>query len=146
MHGNASENSTTLVDTLMHLVRHPYRLLLRRWNWKSALFSTIMRGSIFFSVNLFGSLEAALSALTTELIFRPLMSGLCGAFIESLRSATPRWAGSLLVAVAVPLVNHTVELSIHWARGTQKLGASVSASVLFSALSGVFNIFAMRRG
>ncbi len=29
--------------------------LVRRWNWKTALLSTLVRGSIFFSVNLTAS-------------------------------------------------------------------------------------------
>src|SRR5262249_1175962 len=138
--------SSTVVQILLSLIRHPGDLVWRRWNWKSACLSSILRGSIFFSVNLFGSLGAALSALMTELIFRPFMSGFYGALPESFRSATPTWAGTLVVALVIPVVNHCVELGIHWARGTQKLGASVTVSILFSALGGVFNIFAMRRG
>jgi hypothetical protein len=108
--------------------------------------STIMRGSIFFSVNLFASPAAAVSALATELLFRPFLAGSYGAVSESFRSAQPPWAATLIVAFVLPGLNHLVEFFFHWVRGTQRLGAGVLASICFSVLSGLFNLFAMRRG
>ncbi|HEY6328167.1 MAG TPA: hypothetical protein VI756_02440 [Blastocatellia bacterium] len=127
------------------MARSPRERVLKQWNWKAALLSSVMRGSIFFSVNLFASLAAALSALGTELVFRPVISGFYAGVTQSFRSTSPSWTGTLIVIIVLPAINHVVELSIHWARGTQKLGASVVVSVLFSVLSGLFNIFAMRR-
>jgi hypothetical protein len=108
--------------------------------------SSIMRGSIFFSVNLFASPAAAVSALGTDLLFRPFLSGSYGAFSESFRAARPGWAATFIVAFVLPGLNHLIELSVHWARGTQRLGAGVLASLSFSVISGLFNLFAMRRG
>jgi hypothetical protein len=132
-------------EILTAMARSPGDQLLRRWNWKSALLSSLMRAGIFFSVNLFASFRAAVAALGTELVFRPLLSGFYGGLTESFRATSPSWTGTMVVIVILPLVNHIFELTIHWARGTQKLGASIAVSVLFSVLSGLFNIFAMRR-
>jgi|SRR5262245_54374734 len=138
--------SPSVTEVVAEIVRSPGRRVFRRWNWKSALLSSVIRGAIFFSVNFFGSIGAAMAALVTDLLFRPVVSGFCGAIIESFRSAEPPWAATLIVVLLVPSVNHLVELTVHWVRGTQRLGAGILASVSFSVLSGLFNIFAMRRG
>src|SRR5262249_50291441 len=104
------------------------------------------RGAIFFSVNLLAGVVSAVSALATEFLFRPLVAGFDGAVIESFRSTRPEWGATLVVVVALPAINHLIEVAVHWTRGTQRLGASILASVSFSALSGLFNLFAMRRG
>jgi hypothetical protein len=139
-------DAQSVSEVMLGLVQRPGDCLWRRWNWKAAVLSSVLRGSIFFSVNLFASLGAAVSALATELIFRPFVAGYYGAVTESFRSAVPAWAATAVIVVLIPAVNHVLELSIHWARGTRRLGASILVSVGFSILSGLFNMFAMRRG
>ena len=39
-----------------------------------------------------------------------------------------------------------MEFVVHWLRGTRNLVPSVTASVIFTALSTLFNLYAMRRG
>ena len=141
-----ADRPLSVAEVLAGIARHPGNLLWRRWNWKSALFSSIIRGAIFFSVNLLGGVTAAVSALVTDLIFRPLVSGFDGAIVESFRSATPTWAATLVIIIALPVINHLIEIVVHWARGTERLGTSLIASVSFSVLSALFNMFAMRRG
>jgi len=48
--------------------------------------------------------------------------------------------------ILLPLAGHTVEFAVHLLRGTAKLGASILASVCFTAVSTLFNPYAMRRG
>jgi hypothetical protein len=48
--------------------------------------------------------------------------------------------------VVLPLANHSLEFLVHWLRGTPKLAASITASVIFTALSTSFNLYAMRHG
>jgi hypothetical protein len=48
--------------------------------------------------------------------------------------------------VALPCVAHSLEFLVHWLRGTPKLGLSIGTSVIFTALSTAFNLYAMRRG
>ncbi|HKV40198.1 MAG TPA: hypothetical protein VJX67_13375 [Blastocatellia bacterium] len=136
----------TVAEILLGLVRCPGDLLWRKWNWKAALLSTMIRGSIFFWVNMAVGFRAAVSALATEIAFRPFIAGFYGAITESFRSVSPNWAGTLAVMLVLPAVNHGIELVAHFAGRTPRLGASVLASASFSALSGLFNLFAMRRG
>jgi len=131
---------------LQRLVREPGKYLLRRWNWKSAVLSSLLRACIFFCANLAAGLPAAIAAMKTELVFRAITSGFYGAITESFREVEPPWAAALAVMLLLPVANHSMELLVHWMRGTQKLFVSIVASVIFTTLSSLFNWFAMRRG
>jgi hypothetical protein len=131
---------------LRNLVRHPARLLVRRWNWKSAALSAVSRGLLFFGVNLVAGLRAAVAALMTEVVFRAATAGFYGAITQAFRHAEPRWAASLSAMVLLPTLTHSLELGVHWARGTVLLGPSILASVAFTAITTVFSLFAMRHG
>jgi hypothetical protein len=135
-----------VVRVLRDLIHHPIETIARRWNWKSALLSSIVRGLIFFCVNLVAGWHAAVAALLTELTFRGVASGFYGALTEAFRFAEPEWAASLAVVILLPLVGHSLEFAVHLLRGTAKLGASIFASVCFTAVSTLFNLYAMRRG
>ena len=37
-----------VVDVLRYIVRHPIEVLVRRWNWKAAVLSALLRAPIFF--------------------------------------------------------------------------------------------------
>ena len=52
----------------------------------------------------------------------------------------------MVAMIAVPAVSHSIELTIHVLRGTPKILTSVIASVCFTAVSTLFNLYAMRRG
>jgi len=135
------------VQRVLHdLVHHPVETIARRWNWKSALLSSIVRGLIFFCVNLVAGWHAAFAALLTEITFRGAASGFYGALTEAFRFAEPEWAAALAVMILLPLAGHSVEFGVHFLRGTAKLGASIFASVCFTAVSTLFNLYAMRRG
>jgi hypothetical protein len=137
---------TTVADVLRDLAAHPVDNLIRRWNWKAAATSVIMRGTIFFTANLSAGLDAALAVLLTEFVFRTLTSGFYGAVLQAFRKAEPAWAAALTTTVLLPLANHTTEFFIHWARGTPKLATSIIASVVFTILSTLFNLHVMRHG
>jgi hypothetical protein len=64
-------------------VRHPVKYLLHRWNWKSAVLSSLLRASLFFATNLAAGLPAAIAAMKTELVFRGVTSGFYGALTEA---------------------------------------------------------------
>jgi hypothetical protein len=127
-------------------VRHPFEHLIRRWNWKSAVLSSLFRAAIFFFVNLKAGMPAALAAMQTELIYRALTSGFYGALTEAFREAEPPWAAFLAASILLPLASHSFEFLVHWARGTRRLVPSIIASVIFTVLSTLFNLYAMRRG
>jgi hypothetical protein len=136
----------TVCQVLFLLLRDPVKYLLHRWNWKSALLSSLLRAALFFGTNLAAGLPAAIAAMKTELVSRAITSGFYGALTEAFREAEPSWAAALTVMVLLPIANHTVEFFIHWMRGTQKLLPSILASMILTAFSTLFNFYVMRRG
>jgi len=131
---------------LRELVRDPAGLLLRRWNWKSALLSSLFRAAIFFFANLRAGWRAAVAALAAELLYRGVTAGFFGALTQAFRKAQPAWLAATTAMVLLPLASHLLELTVHLARGTPKLMASMISSVIFTILSTLFHLYAMRRG
>jgi hypothetical protein len=127
------------------MLRHPVRQLIRRWNWKSAVLSSMLRATIFFFTNLVAGWHAAMGAMLAELAFRSVTSGFYGAITESFSLARPAWAATVVAMVALPFLAHSMEFVVHWARGTPNLRLSIGTSVIFTALSTAFNLYAMRR-
>jgi hypothetical protein len=128
------------------LLRAPAQHLLWRWNWKAALLSACTRGSLFFVATLKAGFDAAVSALLIEAAFYATVAGFYGALLEAFRKAQPVWAATLTMMALLPLLNHTLEFTLHALSGTQRLGVAVTVSALFSLGSACFNLFAMRRG
>lgn len=133
-------------DVVRNLVRHPWELLVLRWNWKSAVTSALMRGGIFFSANLAAGWRAAVGAMLVEFGYRTILSGFYGSVTQAFRRAEPAWAAALAVMVILPAGGHIIEFLVHWSRGTPKLATSIVSSVAFTILSTLFNLHAMRRG
>ena len=116
------------------------------WNWKSAVLSSLFRCSIFFTVNLQAGLDRALGAVVTELVFRGVTSGWWGSITQSFRRVRPLWKA---VAVLVPLLlvfQHSLELLVHWLRGTPRLAASIAGSAAFTLVSTTIQLVLMRKG
>jgi hypothetical protein len=137
---------TTLAAVFGWLVCHPWQALLCRWNYKSALLSSLIRASLFFAVNLRAGTDAALAAMLTEWAFRLCTSGFYGALTQAFRRVEPERAAALCVLILLPVVSHSLELVLHWWRGTPELLASIGASIVLTVVSTGFNLFAMRRG
>jgi hypothetical protein len=136
----------TVGQVLIGLLRHPIARIGRRWNWKSALLSSASRASLFFTANLSAGLDAAFAAMLTEFVFRGATAGFYGGLTQSFRHATPHWLASATVMVLLPICTHTTEFFVHWFRGTEKLAASLIVSAVFTIVSTLFNLFAMRHG
>ena len=136
----------TVPGILLEIVRNPYEYLIRRWNWKSALFSPLIRALIFLFANLAAGWKAALAAALVELIYRGPTAGIYGALTQAFRKATPTWAAGLTVMVIMPTLSHSLEALIHCLHGTPKLAASITSSVCYTALTTLFNLYAMQRG
>jgi hypothetical protein len=142
----SEENHPSVNRVFASLFREPAKYLLHRWNWKSALLSSLLRAGLFFATNLAAGFPAAMAAMKTELVFRGATSGFYGAITEAFREAEPSWAASITVMLLLPVLNHSVELLVHWMRGTQKLLPSILASMILTAVSTLFNLYVMRRG
>jgi hypothetical protein len=136
----------TVPEILGQIRKHPGELLVRRWNWKSAAFSSALRAATFFSMNLPAGRRAALSAMIAEFLYRSVTAGFYGAITQAFGEAEPAWAGGLIVIILLPMVSHSVELGVHPLRGTPRIVSSLIASVGFTVVSTLFNLYAMRRG
>ena len=136
----------TVQQAFLRLLREPIQCLIHRWNWKSAVLSSVLRASLFFAANLSAGLPAAFAAMRTELVFRAITSGFYGALTENFREAEPPWAAAITVMILLPIANHSLEFVVHWLRGTRNLASSITASVILTAFSTLFNLFVMRRG
>jgi hypothetical protein len=136
----------SVFQVLADLALHPIDRIVRRWNWKSAYLSSIVRSLIFFFANLAAGPHAALAALFTELTFRGALSGFYGALTEAFRFAEPEWAAALVAMILLPVAGHSAEFAVHFLRGTAKLKVGMIASVCFTAVSTLFNLYAMRHG
>lgn len=121
-------------------------MLVGRWHWKSAIASSLFRANIFLAANWSAGPEAAAGAMLTEFAYRFLAAGFYGALTQSFRRAQPPWAALLTVSLLLPGISHSVELLLHWLRGTPNLRLSILASVCFTGTTTVFNWYAMRRG
>lgn len=144
--GVSAKTGVSVGEVLLRFAREPGKYLLARWNWKSAVLSSLLRAAIFFFANLTAGLPAAVAAMSTELIFRGITSGFYGALTEGFSDAEPPWAAALGAMVMLPLAGHSMELAVHWLRGTRNLVPSITASVVFTGLSTLFNLYAMKRG
>lgn len=137
---------TTIAQVLDGLRNNPAEHLIRRWNWKSALYSSLCRASIFLAVNLPSGWHAALGAMMAEFIYRAVAAGFYGALTQSFSRVEPRWKGVLVGTAFLISISHSLEFILHWLRGTPNLWGSIAASCAFTLISTLFNLHAMRRG
>jgi hypothetical protein len=136
----------TLGTALFQLVTRPGELLIRRWNWKAAFFSSLIRGIIFLLANLTSGWRAAVGAMLAEWCYRALTSGFYGAMTQTLAEVEPEWEAAVAAMVLLPLSSHSLEFVVHWLRHTPHLKASIISSMSFTVVSTLFNFYAMRRG
>lgn len=136
----------TVEDSLRDLAFRPAEYLVKRWNWKAAFSSSLIRALIFFIANLGSGLRAATGAMLAEYFYRAVTSGFYGAMTQHISEAEPEWQAAVCAMILLPLSSHTFEFLIHWLRHTPHLKASIIASMSFTVVSTLFNFYAMRRG
>ncbi len=152
-------NDSTISGVLNFLFFHPLNSIIYRWNYKAALLGAILRATFYFTVYKASKENwlVTLTAVLVELAFRFLTSGISGAIVQAFRHASPQWLATLIITITLPIFGHSVEFFSHY--GQEKWFSNVFAasennarqkafaiSVLFSILSAVFNLFAMRKG
>src|SRR5579872_3987677 len=136
----------TLGRALLDFITRPLDLLVRRWNWKAAFSSSLVRGMIFFFANMTSGWRAALGAMAAEYCFRALTSGFYGAMTQHFSLVEPEWQAAAGAMVVLPVVSHSLEFAVHWLRHTPHLRTSIVSSMSFTVVSTLFNFYAMRRG
>jgi len=148
-----------VADVLKNLIHHPLQMVTR-WNWKAAVMGAVIRASFYYAVYQASQQTwiVTLTAVAVELVFRFITTGLAGAVVQSFRKATPIWQANLIMSVMVPAFSHGVEFLTHYLQeryfwdifpasenGVARSRA-FAISVLFSVISVLFNLFAMRHG
>lgn len=148
-----------VADVFRNLLHHPAQVIFR-WNWKAALLGAIVRASFYYTVYKASreSWIVTLTAVGVELVFRFITTGIAGAIVQSFRRATPFWQANLIMSILLPALSHSVEFLTHYAQeryffdifaasqdGVARQRA-FAISVLFSVISVLFNLFAMRHG
>lgn len=150
-HGGFSEvveNSPAphrVIDVFRYLVRHPIEMLVWRWNWKAAILSGLFRSPNYFFTHIKLGWRAAFSAALLEFVFRVIVSGASGSLVQAFHKATPIWLAALCVMIMLPAFSHMIEFTLHTLNGDANKGIAIVISVVFSVMSAIFNLFAMRR-
>lgn len=139
-------NEEPVWTVLRGLCCRPIEKIVRRWNWKAAFLSSLIRSLIFLFANMSAGYSAALAAMAREFGFRAVASGFYGGITQSFRVAQPRWLGTLTAVLLMPVLNHSAEFLLHSLLRTPNLKTSMGASIGFTVLSTGFNLFAMRKG
>ncbi len=153
------DDSIAVGDVLRNLVQHPAQIVTR-WNWKAAVIGALLRASFYFTVYQASreSWLVTLTAVSVELFFRFLTTGAFGAVVQSFRKARPFWLANLIVSIMLPALSHSVEFITHYAQeryffdvfaaseNSVARQRAFAISVLFSVLSVLFNLFAMKHG
>jgi len=143
---------TTVFGVIARLVTHPFDTFVRRWNWKSAVLSALLRAPIFFFAYVFkeDGLRLAIGAAIVQAAFRLIIGGVNGAIIQSFSRVEPPWHAVLTVPLVLATFSHIVEYGVQTAydnqTGVNGRGTAVGISIFISAVSALFNLFAMRRG
>jgi hypothetical protein len=132
-------------EALSDIFRRPQRILLL-WNWKSASLSIILRAPIFLGVTIHRGFRVSASAILVECAYCAITAGFYGAIVQTLRDAEPQWLTLLFITVAIPAIFQVFEFLLHRLHGTPHLKIAEFISIGVSAVSALFNWYAMRRG
>ena len=139
-------------DVFLGLLRHPFRAVVLRWNWKAAVLSAMLRAPIFFFTYLFkkDGLKLAAGAAIAQSIFRIVFGGVNGSIIQSFSKVEPAWHAVLTVPLVLAAFSHLIEFVVQTMydnqTGVNGKSNAIIVSIAVSAISAIFNLFAMRRG
>lgn len=141
----AAPAGPSFFEVLSGFFRHPQRILFL-WNWKAAWLSVLLRAPIFLGVTIRRGFRVSASAILVECLYCAVTAGFYGAIVQSLRDAEPQWLTLLFLTVVIPSIFQVFEFVLHWLHGTPHLKIAEFISIGVSAVSALFNWYAMRRG
>lgn len=137
---------TTVGKALLEVLRNPFYYFIQLWNWKSALFGAVNRGTIFFIATLRrGRMEMSV-AIVVEILFTCATAGIYAAFTQAIRFAEPEWLGGAIVALVIPGALYGADYFAHVWTGMHNVRPAVGVATGLSVVSTLFNLFIMRRG
>lgn len=134
-----------LSDVLRTVARDP-RLLLCEWNCKAAAISALLRGIMFFLLNIRAGHTHAVRAMLVELAYGAAAAGFAGSLTQRLRYAVPLRRTALVVLLLLPLLLMLGQAAVHEAMRTPRLLSGLMLSFVFASLASGFNWWAMRQG
>ncbi|HTK25956.1 MAG TPA: hypothetical protein VL327_05315 [Pyrinomonadaceae bacterium] len=141
-----------VADVFRYLIRHPLETTVFRWNWKAAVLSALLRAPIFFLTYITkkDGLKLAIGAAVAQSVFRFIFGGVNGAIIQAFSKVEPAWHAILTVPLVLAAFSHIMEFVVQTLydnqTGADRKGKAIAVSIIISAISAVFNLFAMRRG
>lgn len=138
--------SPPLTKALAGIVRDPVSTLWTRWNWKASALSIAFRTPLYIIASFRSGWRETFAALLVESVYCVCTAGFYGAFVQAVRNARPAWLTGLVITLFLPAVMQAAECGVHWLRGTHHLQAVQLSSIAVSAISSLFNWFAMQRG
>jgi hypothetical protein len=116
------------------------------WNWKSAALSAALRTPLYVVAALNSGFIAAARAGLTDALLRLILSGAAGALTQRVAAMRAGWQSTTLAFAGVLLLMHALEALVHWRAGSAQWTSAFRVSLVFSAVSVLFNLYAMRRG
>jgi len=131
---------------LLQLFRNPFYYFVQHWNWKSALFAAMNRGTIFFLATMRRGRAEISIAVLVEIVFSCATAGIYAAFTQAMRFAQPGWLAALILALGIPSALCGVDYFAHVYTGMRDVRPAVTFATGLSVLSTLFNLFMMRRG
>jgi hypothetical protein len=146
--GDSGDGSprTTVARALLQVLSNPFYYFIQHWNWKSALFSAINRGTIFFIATMKRGRAEISIAVLVEIVFSCSTAGIYAAFTQAMRFARPGWLAAGVVALGIPAALYSVDYFAHVWTGMHHVRPAVTFATGLSVLSTLFNLFIMRRG
>jgi hypothetical protein len=125
---NRPAREDSAAGALRRIAADPVGLLVRRWNWKSAMLSSLWRGLVFAVLAARGGWWAA------------------GAVTQAFHRVRPAWQGVGAAAILILSIQHPLEFALHGMRRTPHWRSGVMISMGFSVAASAVDMGPMRRG
>jgi len=116
------------------------------WNWKSALLSVILRVPVFAVATVRRGAGVLFAAVLVEAIVCAFNAGCYAAVVQALRNRKPVWLTALIITVVLPVIGQVIEYAVHAWHQTPHRTIAVIISSMLSAVSSLFNWYAMQQG
>ena len=145
MHDSQTNPSHPRSDHTRGLIDSSTRVLVL-WNWKSAILSAMLRVPVFAVGAALRGLEAAVAATLAETVVCAFNAGCYAAVVQVLRNKKPVWLTAFLITVGLPAAGQLLEYEVHAWRETPHRTIAVIISSVLSAVSALFNWYAMKHG
>ena len=142
----ARTQTKTLQCVFSRFIENPVAFPFTHWNWKSALMSGLIRGTLYLVAASRGTLHQGLQAAAVELLYIVATAGFFAAIQQEMLDTEPRWLANLVIVLAVPLGSQTTDYLVHSIAGTPNLKIATVSTLVFSLFSASFHLHVMQNG